>query len=358
MIFLQEELDWAVYGLYGLHSGPVVDTELEITTEQRPFAWSSDDGPADLPAALKNVYSQRRKALLDDKNLGLIENAVCKRLWRGSSGEGGRYGESYEDKTRQALFTWLCERVEVTLKDRGRPATLAHIVAAVQDDSRFLAAVGVYQDRQDIDLNGLVTEVLQSESVANHPLHIYTESGLAKRAAWEETWALQRREDAGEKIENIPVPPEYSQGSRGKAMDFLRTEYWKLRGSLDVPKERFIAFTEVPGRDAANTLYGWAGWTPLQRVKALLAMDEELEDAGSSIEDRIGVLDSAWRLLPDVAREDAAVAGRLKAELQALVGLDGPSRQLLEEWRQKFPPPGTRAARATEKTAKRAKKAS
>jgi hypothetical protein len=142
------------------------------------------------------------------------------------------------------------------------------------------------------------------------------------------------------------VPPEYSQGSRGKSSDFLRTDYWRLRGKLDVPKERFIAFTEVPGRSGAETLYGWAGWTAQQRVKAILAIDEELEDAAVPLADRIGLLDSAWRLLPDVARDDAAAATRLKAELQALVGPAGPSRELVDDWQKRFPPPTSRAARA------------
>ena len=122
----------------------------------------------------------------------------------------------------------------------------------------------------------------------------------------------------------------YRQGSRGKSTDFLRNEFWHLRGKLDVPKERFIAFTEVPGRTGTDTLYGWAGWTPLQRLRAILAIDEELEDGGVPLADRAGLLDSAWRLLPDVAREDAAVAARLKAELQALVGPEGQSRETME----------------------------
>lgn len=157
---------------------------------------------------------------------------------------------------------------------------------------------------------------------------------------------MQRREDAGERIPSGPVPPEYSQGSRGKSTDFRRNEYWKLRGALDTPRERFIAFTEVPGRGGAETLYGWAGWTPIERLKALLAMDEGLEDAGVVLADRIGVLDSAWRLLPDAAREDPAAAARLKAELQALVGPTGASETLLVEWKVRFPPPTARKPRA------------
>ncbi len=50
------------------------------------------------------------------------------------------------------------------------------------------------------------------------------------------------------------------------------------------------------------------------------------------------------KLLPDAAREDAAAANRLKAELQPLVGLEGPSEASLEDWKRRFPPP--RAARS------------
>jgi hypothetical protein len=47
--------------------------------------------------------------------------------------------------------------------------------------------------------------------------------------------------------------------------------------------------------------------------------------------------------MPDIARDDAATASRLKAELAALVGPDGPSKVLLDAWKAKFPPPGGRA---------------
>ena len=52
------------------------------------------------------------------------------------------------------------------------------------------------------------------------------------------------------------------------------------------------------GSFAEDNLFGWAGWTPLQRMKALLGIDEGLEDKGVPVSDRVGVLDSAWRLLP------------------------------------------------------------
>src|SRR5262249_17774462 len=49
----------------------------------------------------------------------------------------------------------------------------------------------------------------------------------------------------------------------------------------------------------------------------------------------------------------AAVGTRLKAELQALVGPDGPSRELIEDWKKRFPPPTTRAVRTRKEAAAR-----
>ena len=40
----------------------------------------------------------------------------------------------------------------------------------------------------------------------------------------------------------IPVPPKYTSA------DFLKSTYWKLRGKLDVPKERWICY---PGAERA-----------------------------------------------------------------------------------------------------------
>ena len=47
------------------------------------------------------------------------------------------------------------------------------------------------------------------------------------------------------------------------------------------------------------------------------------------------------------------MATRLKAELQALVSPEAPSRELIEEWKKRFPPPTTRAARAKKAAAAR-----
>ena len=64
---------------------------------------------------------------------------------------------------------------------------------------------------------------------------------------------------------DIPVPPKY------RANDFQKADYWRLRGGLDVPKERFILYPGVE-RDADRTpVLGWAGWNHLEQAKALAA---------------------------------------------------------------------------------------
>jgi hypothetical protein len=370
MVALQEELDWLCYALYGLDDASDIvdseDVELLLPTwlpwcldfaardQANREAIAHGDEPAELPsvwferhrwepvtelpdtlsAPTRARIEARRARTRENAALALIESANFKRRW---------YRPDYQAEEEQALADWIADRVEAAAKERGKPATIDQLVAALQDDPRVLAAAEVLTGRRDFSLSTLVANAIAADAVPNHPFHVYKPSGLIKRQVWERTWVDQRREDAGEEV-TPEVPPSY------KSSDFRKTAYWRLRGKLDVPKERFIAFTELPGEvpgRAANgeTLYGWAGWTPLQRLRTILAIDEELEDATIPLADRIALLDSAWRLLPDVAREDPTAANRLKAELQALLGTTGPSPEMLADWRERFPPPGTRRRR-------------
>lgn len=291
--------------------------------------------PGDMSPEIRAHLERRRKILVDNPEIALIESANFKRRW---------YCPDY-DAEEQADFTiWLADRVEATVRARSRFCTPDQIVASLQDDARLLAVCQTLTKRRDFSLAQIVANIISDESVPSHRFHTYKPASLAKREAWESMWDCQRREDSGENA--VPeAPPTYVTG------DFLKAEYWRHRGKLDVPKERFITFTEVPGHAGSEVMLGWAGWTPQQRIKALLAEDEDLEDRGVPLSDRVGLLDSAWRLLPDLAREDPLAASRLKAELQALVGPTGPSREMLEEWGKRFPPP-----KAPKKTTERVRK--
>ncbi len=368
MVALQEELDWECYRLYGLDpkaKGRAPDkvdgvpptwrpVELDLAvrdgetraaiargdeTTEIPTAWFTRHRwepltalPASAPKAVRELIAARRARIAEVPELALIEQTTYKRRW---------YRPDFDDDEQKALAVWLADRIERELSAAGaKPSSISQLAVALEGDRRVAAVAELLAGRPNYSLVELITDAVLADAVPEHPFHVYKATGLDKRAAWERTWDEQRKEDAG--LPAKPeVPPKYGAG------DFLKPDYFRLRGKLDVPKERFIAFTEIPGRGAGEILYGWAGWTPLERVKALLALDEQCEDQGIDLADRIALLDSAWRLLPDIARDDAATASRLKAELAALVGPDGPSKVLLDAWRARFPPPGgrTRARR-------------
>jgi hypothetical protein len=339
MVAMQEEIDWVVYGMFGLaHGGPTrAAADYSFAPDRRPFAVSPDESWPELSPQVAGLLKLRRARISFDARIALIENATYKRPWLGRQGIFGRYDRTYAEKTHTALREWLLESIEANSTGRSGAFTVEQVVASIQDNPRVLTICELLTDRRDFDLVQLIAKALRDCSVPSHPSHIYSSMGLLKRQVWERTWEAQRRDELGDHTEPTP-PPTYERG------DFLKPEYWQFRGKLDVPKERFVAFTEVPNRSAADTLFGWTGWTSVQRLKAVLSIDEDLEDAGVSLVDRAALLDSAWRLLPDVEREDSAVATRLKAELQALVGPDGPSRKLIEDWKQRFPPAIARAA--------------
>jgi hypothetical protein len=357
MVALQEELDWECYRLFGIDDGATSGQTLPTPPNWRPFeldlatrdaetraaiaqgdesteiptAWFRihrweplTDLPADAPKVVRDCVAARRARVASNAELRLIEQPSYKRRW---------YCPDYNAEEQVGLALWLADRIEQVLVDRkGKPATLTQLTSTLEQDPRVHAVAELLEGRRDFKLTELVAELVAADAVPDCPFHIYKPGGLEKRKAWERTWEEQRKEDAG-KPGKPEVPPKYGNG------DFVKPDYFRLRGKLDVPKERFIAFTQIPGRGAGETLYGWAGWTPLERVRALLAIDEQCEDQGIDLADRIAVLDSAWRLVPDIARDDAAMGSRLRAELAAIVGADGPSTAQLEAWKQKFPPP-------------------
>jgi hypothetical protein len=363
MVALQEELDWECYRLFAIdrqakgqppeHLDGIAPTwrpsEILLATRDRetraaiergeesteiPTVWFERhrwepilEVPAAASAHVRDRIAARRRRIDEVPELALIEQPTYKRRW---------YRPDHAAQEQAALGEWLGDRIEAEISQRGAKATsIAQLTATLEEDPRVHAVVELLTERKDYRLADVIAETVAADAVPQHPFHVYKPTGLSKRAAWERTWDEQRKEDAG--LPAKPeVPPKYTGG------DFLKPEYFRLRGKLDVPKERFIALTELPGRGAGETLYGWAGWTAAERIRAILSLDETCEDQGIPLDDRIALLDSAWRLVPDVVRGDAALGARLRAELAALVGPDGPSKPLLDAWKAKFPPPKTR----------------
>ncbi|MFG2008739.1 BREX-2 system adenine-specific DNA-methyltransferase PglX [Micromonospora sp. NPDC048868] len=323
MIALQEELDWQVYSLYGL-----LDEDLTAPESVRPpmlqlgqrafeivlarkmrdegletqwFARHGSTPITELPASWSDEYKaivERRIAVIEgNRNIGLIERPECKRRWA---------TDGWDAMQRKALRDWLLDRCEarelwyhhVDGLEQPRPLTTAQLADELRRDDDVLTVANLYAPGQD--LGKVIADLVADEHVPHLAALRYKDSGLAKRADWEHVWDLQRQEDAlpdeaakREFRKQIPVPPKYTSA------DFLKGSYWKHRGKLDVPKERFVSYPGASRDGDPSLLVGWAGWDHREQAQALatLIVAREQEDGWAA--DRLSPLVAGLReMLP------------------------------------------------------------
>lgn len=297
MIFHQEELDWELYRDLGLvddsvlYFGPVV----EIDSEERPFAvalarrisdrddpstWFTErthqfrmlsNLPTDWPVDYSEVVERRLDLITRDALVRTIEDAKYKRRW------ARRF---WSDELGRALRGELLDRLEygdLWIDSNGRPGarSIADLAGELRRDSRAREVAELLVGSSDVDYVALVVELMAGESVPHVAVQRYKAAGPEKFRAWQHVWELQRAEDRGEKV-TIPVPPKYTQA------DFQKPSYWKARGKLDVPKERFISYpgATLPNDDSA--VFGWAGWDHAERGQALLGLASSMSAEGAS----------------------------------------------------------------------------
>ncbi|NMO57592.1 BREX-2 system adenine-specific DNA-methyltransferase PglX [Actinoplanes sp. TBRC 11911] len=278
MIALQEELDWQTYHLYGLIDDDLsLDDVPPIGLGERAFEivlarevaageietqWFERHGsrpitelPSHWPEEYRAVVAKRIAVIESDRNIGLIERPECKRRWA---------TKGWDAMQAEALRRWLLDRLEAPGLWGGAPTPLSVVQLAdrLRQDDDFQSVLSLWAGSDQLDVAKALSRLVADEHVPYLPSLRYNPTGLRKRVQWERTWELQRREDDGEKID-IPVPPKYGSG------DFAKTSYWRNRGKLDVPKERFVSYPGA-GRDGdATLLLGWAGWDHVAQAQAL-----------------------------------------------------------------------------------------
>jgi hypothetical protein len=290
MVALQEELDWVVYHHYSLTTDAefaelvapadsVPGLELgerafEIVMARQMAAgkldtqWFTRHGstpvteiPAHWPVEYKKVVQARIEFIGQDRNVGLIERPEFKRRWQ---------TRSWEAKEQARLKAWLldrCEKRELWFDESGQPhpLTISSLADRLRMDPEAVAVAGQLAG-DDADMFEVIGDLVDGEHVPYLAQLRYKGKGLVKRAVWEQTWNLQREEDRDAKRLDIPVPPKYTSA------DFLRPSFWRNRGKLDVPKERFVSY---PGADTGggdSLLLGWAGWDHREQAHALVTL--------------------------------------------------------------------------------------
>ena len=150
---------------------------------------------------------------------------------------------------------------------------------------------------------------------------------LPWREVWERVWEMQREEDKEGTTKNtnhtkekqrenqsdqdtdsdssfrvvgvfrgspssIPVPPKYASA------DFLKTDFWRLRGKLDVPKERWISYPHCSTDSDPTLVVGWAGWNHLEQATALIAYYDARKREGWDAKRLTPLLAGLDQLLP------------------------------------------------------------
>lgn len=298
MIAEQENLDWRCYRLYGLmHEGTETfgyeySKPVEVEFGERAFeivlarklaagtettTWFERHGvkpiteiPKHWPEDYRIIVQRRIDLIESDRNIALVERPEYKRRWN---------AQKWEELERSALKDWLLTRLEsVDLWSGGMDAapmvtTVNRLAERMHSDPQFMHVGALYAGHVDFDLSQLITSLVVTESVPFLPVLRYSESGLRKREQWEETWALQRREEAGQHVGNIPVPPKY------QSKDFLKTDFWRLRGSLDVSKERWVSYPGCERGSDGSLVIAWAGWNHLQQATALASYYIDMKDS-------------------------------------------------------------------------------
>lgn len=279
--------------------------------------------PGHWPEAYRTVV-QRRIALIErDPTMRLLEKPLFKRRWNTTD---------WFDQEQAALRDWLLARLEspalwpASVDQPPQLTSTSRLADTVARDAEFLQIAALYAGHADFDLAQLVTELVASEAVPALPAQRYTDTGLRKRGQWQDTWTLQRREDVidaeldvveqaqrqvllqiareeakgGEpdadalsrvqqkldqefvplrkerkarEVGDIPVPPKY------QSKDFLKADFWRLRGGLDVPKERWISYPGCERGTDGSLVIAWAGWDHLQQATAIASYYLDMKDS-------------------------------------------------------------------------------
>ena len=347
MMALQEELDWRCYQLYGVSeqrlcyqdhaarplSPPPINLgerafeivmarkmakgELQTTWFERHGSTPITELPEHWPADYRELVMQRLALIESDRNIGLIESPEFKRRWN---------QDGWEAQEQDALRDWLLDRLETAAYwSNNALQTTARLAEQARRDLDFMQVAELYRAHVDFDVAALVAELVVHEAEPFLPVLRYKPAGLRKRQAWEDTWALQRAEDAidaevksntprlededddtygaridalakarkADEIGDISPPPKY------KAADFLNATFWRLRGALDVPKERFVSYPHCSPAADESLLFAWAGWNSLEQAQALSAHYLDMKEREGWVAPRlIPLLTGLGELIP------------------------------------------------------------
>lgn len=258
LIAAQEDIDWAVYGLFGLtpagasRSAGRVDAWSLLHTDRlflnQKVPTSADPG----------VWDARVSSFAAEPFVQLIESAEFKRRWDAGRGSFGQKSRTYSEQCAEAVAHALLDQIEVVTASAASTWCVRDVESSVnQAGVNFLGVAGL-----GVGLPALVEQTAVPFLAAIR----LNEAGLAVAAEWVKCWESQRIEDNSGESMNPPVPPIFTP------KHFHEKRVFDMRGKLDVPKERFVSYPYCESDQDGEPVYGWAGWDHLQRAQALASL--------------------------------------------------------------------------------------
>jgi hypothetical protein len=311
----------------------------------------SDFDVAALVAELVEGESVPFLPVLRYKPSGLRKRAVWERTWDLQREEDRHALQHQRIKEREEAVR---ERLAKTFpEDRQRLETLDAELRAMCLDVKQRYAPGVaFEDGwkgttmvAELSESGVHSPqgaLALSNLISRRDAYRAAEASLNKKvqtafAADPEARALQAEREAIPEDPEIPVPPKYATA------DFLKTDYWRLRGKLDVPKERWVSYPHCSTENDPSLVVAWAGWDHLQQATALIAYYDARKRDGWTPNRLTPVLAGLDQLLPwihqwhpEIDKEFSETAGQ---SYQAMLEHDAHELGLtLDEVRQWTPP--------------------
>ncbi len=283
MVALQERIDFEVYALFGLAAIPEAQPsaiepghrwfEQQLARERPGTAWFARQG-----YSMPSPSEGQRPPVSLPPEVQLVEQPSYKRRWGITDWPGA------VDAARREAVLGLAEEA---CRARGTCESVRGL------ERTFLADASRSSILPVADPGVALRASIQDDAVPFLAAYRFTDAGLEKHAEWQDTWELQRREDAGEKVGEMPVPPKYDQ------KDYRDATCWRLRGKLDVPKERFISYPGCESDEDKEPVYGWAGWNHLEQAQALAALYNDRKDCEGWTKERLlPMLAGILELLP------------------------------------------------------------
>jgi len=153
-------------------------------------------------------------------------------------------------------------------------------------------SISLHPDSDDIDrVQGLLQTALSPNPALTTPATVEKSlDALGAFVAFASRQATTRRARVFRL--RIPVPPKFDP------VDFRDGNTFRLRGKLDVPKERFISYPGCASDVDLEPVYGWAGWDHLQRALALFQLYYARKDEAWKPERLLPMLAGLEELLP------------------------------------------------------------